>query len=113
MEQVYGKTREKWWWHDSTFTYWFERLKDDRLKLTLELGPIESEQRLFLLERLENAGLSTSTRSKLPSAKYTRLFSESKVISDWENVDEVYDRMKWLYEDVRNKDIIEKIEMLV
>ena len=41
LEQIYGVTREKYWWHNSTFTYWFERLKDDRLKLVLELGPLE------------------------------------------------------------------------
>jgi PD-(D/E)XK nuclease superfamily len=112
LEQAYGVTREKWWWHDSTFTYWFERLKDDRLKLTLELGPLQPEQRLTIIEKLESSGVPFAERSKQLSAKYTRLFSKSKVISDWGNEEEVYNEMKGLYFDSRNQEILDRIKEL-
>jgi hypothetical protein len=112
LEGIYGTTREKWWWHDSTFTYWFERLKDDRLKLTLELGPLQPEQRLKIIEKLEELNYSFPVRSKLLTAKYTRLFSDSKVITNWEDSDEVFQAMKNLYGDSINQKLLEDISSL-
>lgn len=113
LEEIYGNTRGKWWWHDSTFTYWFDRLKDDRLKLTLELGPLQPEQRLKIIERLEELNYSFASRSKLPTAKYTRLFSDAKLIRDWEDSEEVLQAMKNLYEDPTNQKLLEDISSLI
>lgn len=112
LEQIYGMARIKWWWHDSTFTFWFERLKDDRLKLTFELGPLKPEQRLAIIERLEELGVSFSAQSKLPTAKYTRIFSKTKVINSWEDEEEVYHTMEELFNDPENQSLIDKIEIL-
>ncbi|MDG5788816.1 PD-(D/E)XK nuclease family protein [Evansella sp. AB-P1] len=112
LEEIYGKTREKWWWHDSTFTYWFERLKDDRLKLTLELGPLQPEQRQKIIEMLEEHHNAFQSRAKLPTAKYTRLFSDSKVITNWEDSEEVFQAMKTLYEDSINRKLLADISSL-
>lgn len=113
LEQIYGAAREKWWWHNSTFTYWFERLRDDRLKLTLELGPLEPEKRQDIIQKLEEAGIAFSANSKLLTAKYTRLFSKAKVIRDWENGVEVSQEMEALFNDMKNQEIIRMIENLV
>ncbi|MFD4706727.1 hypothetical protein ACFWM3_17935 [Gottfriedia sp. NPDC058432] len=78
LEQMYGVTREKWWWHNSTFTFWYYRLKDDRLRLTLELGPLESYQRLAIIKRLESLELSFSTQSKQPTANILVYFQNLK-----------------------------------
>jgi hypothetical protein len=112
LENSYGVTRMKWWWHDSTFTYWYERLKDGRLKLTLELGPLVPEKRLSIIEQLEEMGVGFSVKSKLPSARYTRIFSESVVIRNWEDEKEVYQAMEYLYKDSKNQSLLKLIECL-
>lgn len=106
VESVYGGAREKWWWHDSACTFWFERLRDDRLKLTFELGPMQEEKRIALLERLERLGVSFPVKAKDPASKYTRLFSKAVLISDWEDADEVQLAMEHLFSDRENKRLI-------
>jgi hypothetical protein len=112
LEEKYGPTRMKWWWHNSTFTYWFDRLKDDRLKLTLELGPLQPQQRLTIIEELEKHGVVFQERSKQQSSKYTRLYSQSKVINDWEDTTEVHREMECLFSDAKNQWLLECIELL-
>ncbi|ESU33413.1 hypothetical protein G3A_06355 [Bacillus sp. 17376] len=113
LEKTFGVTREKWWWHDSTFTYWFERLRDDRLKLTLELGPLQADQRLKLINQLEEAGIVISAQSKLPTSRYTRLFSKSVFIEDWNDEKELYREMVRLFEDEVSKGVLREIEKLI
>ena len=111
LEKTYGLPVENWWLN-SVFIYWFERLKDDRLKLVLELGPIQPDFRLAVIEALEENGMTIHPRSKLPTAKYTRVFSKARVVNDWENIDEVLAVMEYLYNLVGNQrvlDILEKI----
>ncbi|MCQ6265126.1 PD-(D/E)XK nuclease family protein [Fictibacillus sp. WQ 8-8] len=112
LERTYGKTREKWWWHDSTFVFWFDRLNDDRLKLTLELGPLQFDNRLKLLEDLEQLGVSFLQKSKLPSAKYTRLYSQSKVILNWEDKSEVYISMMELYNNSKFQEVLNMLNII-
>ncbi|WP_442600034.1 PD-(D/E)XK nuclease family protein [Neobacillus sp. D3-1R] len=112
LEKTYGTTREKWWWHNSVFTFWYDRLKDDRLKLTLELGPIQPDQRLAIIKALEIQGIHFSSKSKDPYARYTRLFSISKVINNWDNEEELFGEMNKLFKDPRNQFILDKIKNL-
>jgi hypothetical protein len=112
LEKTFGVTREKWWWHDSTFTYWFERLRDDRLKLTLELGPLQADQRLKLINQLEETGMAFSAQSKLPTSRYTRLFSKSVFIEDWNDEEELYREMVRLFEEDKNQELLEIIKSL-
>jgi hypothetical protein len=112
LEKSFGGTRHKWWWHDSTFTYWFERLNDDRLKLTLELGPLYPEKRLAIIHELEAQGLTISDKSKQPSSRYTRLFSKSIFIMNWEDEEEIYREMEELFNDQKNQMILQMIETI-
>ncbi|ETI69052.1 hypothetical protein [Neobacillus vireti] len=90
LKQTYGSTCEKWLGHNSTFTFWFERLKDDRLKLTLEIGPLNVEQRLGNIKTLESLVLQFSPKSKQTTSRYTRLFSKSKLITNWDDEETLY-----------------------
>ncbi|MGG1401586.1 PD-(D/E)XK nuclease family protein [Bacillus salipaludis] len=112
LEQRYGITRQKWWWHNSTFTFWFERLKDDRLKLTLELGPLQPEKRLAMIHDLEELGLTFSPKSKQPDSRYTRLFSKAKVITDWEDEEAIYEEMEALFGDSSNQFVLDAIKTI-
>ncbi|MBT2691776.1 PD-(D/E)XK nuclease family protein [Bacillus sp. ISL-55] len=112
LEKSFGVTREKWWWHDSTFTYWFERLRDDRLKLTLELGPLQADKRLKMINQLEESGIVFSAQSKLPTSRYTRLFSKSVFIENWNDEEELYREMVRLFEEDKNQELLEIIKSL-
>ena len=112
LEATYGKPLENWWLNHMLM-FWFERLNDDRLKLTLELGPLESEKRIAFLEQLEAKGINVASRSKLPSAKYTRLYSLAKVINDWNDEKEVFEVMKYLYEQEKNQRVLKVISELL
>lgn len=112
LEKTFGVTREKWWWHDSTFTYWFERLRDDRLKLTLEIGPLQADERLKLINHLEEKGIAFSAQSKLTTSRYTRLFSKSVFIEDWNDEEELYLEMVRLFEENKNQELLGIIKSL-
>ncbi len=52
LEEQFGTPKWNWWLNNCAIM-WFERLKDNRLKLTLEIGPLESQKRLALLKGLK------------------------------------------------------------
>ena len=89
---------------------WFERLKDNRLKLTLEIGPLESQKRLMLLTRLESKGRKISAAAKRPEASYTRIYTNTSNISNWSDEDIVIQAMNELFND---KDCQNVIQMLI
>jgi hypothetical protein len=45
-------------------------------------------------------------KSKLPTAKYTRLHSQSKVIIDWNDKNELYSSMFQLYNDKNFQELL-------
>ena len=55
LEEQFGIPKWNWWLNNCAIM-WFERLKDNRLKLTLEIGPLEPQKRLMLLHKLESKG---------------------------------------------------------
>lgn len=110
LEQTYGKTRINWWGYNSTFVYWFQRLKDDRLLLKIELGPLQPEQRLALIEKLEEQGMILPTKAKHVTVTYTSLFSKSKVVMNWDDEEEVYAMMEELFMDPENQERLQMIE---
>lgn len=41
LEKRFGTTRINWWWHNGPFVFFIDHLRDGRLKLVLELGPLD------------------------------------------------------------------------
>ncbi|WP_177184635.1 PD-(D/E)XK nuclease family protein [Sporolactobacillus nakayamae] len=111
VEEVFGETREKWWWHNGPFLYWFE-LNDQELLLVLELGPIEATKRIELIEHLEEQGQKVRVSAKKQEAKYTRLYSKHTTINQWGNTDEVSHAMVDLFNTSQNKEVLERIKGL-
>ncbi|MGL5415786.1 MAG: PD-(D/E)XK nuclease family protein [Clostridium sp.] len=97
------------WWFNFPFIMWFEKLGDGRLKLTLELGPIEYSRRIDIIERLENYGIKISNQAKRPESKYTRLYSKAVLVDNWTDEEEIYRKMIGLYLDLN---LIEKIKII-
>lgn len=97
----------KWnWWLNNCLIMWFERLKDDRLKLIIEVGPLESNKRLNLLTILEEEGINISEKAKRADAAYTRIYTGTLVISDWTNETEVLEGMHELFNEVQCQNIL-------
>ncbi|MBZ5201567.1 PD-(D/E)XK nuclease family protein [Planomicrobium chinense] len=112
LEQRFGTTRINWWWQNGPFLFWFERLRDGRLKLVLELGPLHGDARLALIEELEAYGVNFKPVSKLKTAKYTRLYTNTKVINDWQDENQVAEAMTKLFKHPKHQELLGVIERI-
>lgn len=109
IEERFGSTRMNWWCHNGLFLFFFDHLRDDSLKLVLELGPLHGEQRVVLIEELEACGVNFKATSKMRTAKYTRLYSNTKVIDDWKEEEQVSEAMPELFKHPMNQELLEVI----
>lgn len=89
--------RQEQYWLGKGLIVWFERSTDGRLRIVVELGPIECRQRLRFLEHLEKLGILLHKHSKLETARFTRFYSNKIDINEWTNVDELTNAMIELY----------------
>ena len=87
-------------------------MRDGRLKLVFELGPLHGEQRVALIEELEDYGVNFKAASKLRTAKYTRLYSNTKVVDDWENEEQVSEAMMELFGHQEYQELLGIIERI-
>jgi hypothetical protein len=79
------------------FSFWF-RGHDRTLKLGLEIDPFdEPQKRIDFLLTLEKKGIRIRESAKQPNKKYTVICSETEKIKDWEDSDELADKMIKLY----------------
>jgi hypothetical protein len=51
-------------------------------------------------------GITLSAQSKLPTSRYTRLFSKSVFIEDWNDEEELYREMVRLFEEDKNQELL-------
>lgn len=100
------------WWFNLPFILWFERLSDKRLKLTLELGPINFDERILIINKLEKLRIKISDYAKRSESNYTRLFSKAIPIEDWANSKEIFEVMNILYNNADLQDKLRKIETI-
>lgn len=108
LEEQFGVPKWNWWLNNCAIM-WFERLKDNRLKFTLEIGPLESQKRLALLTRLEGKGKTISLVAKRPKALYTRIYTSTCNISNWSDEDVVINAMNELFNDEECKNVIQML----
>lgn len=85
------------YWLGVGIIVWFERTKQNRLKLIAEIGPLEHQDRLTILHALEAIGCSIKDESKLASSRYTRFFSEQIDMNKWDDIEELSQAMGELY----------------
>lgn len=112
IEERFGSTRVNWWWHNGPFLFFFDHLRDGRLKLVFELGPLQGEQRVALIEEMEAFGVNFKAASKLKTAKYTRLYSNTKVVEDWQDIERVSEAMTELFEHPMHQELLGVIERI-
>lgn len=64
LDEIVGVPKGEWWLRNALIT-WFEREPDGRMKLTIEVGPLEQyENRLKLLCKLEENGVTIKESEK-------------------------------------------------
>ncbi|NLK10974.1 MAG: hypothetical protein GX317_08515, partial [Staphylococcus equorum] len=97
FDKKLGLPRWKWWLNNAVIM-WFERLKDDRLKFVIEIGPLEPHTRIKFLERLEKKGIKIKKKSKSLDACYTRIFTPTKPVLNWNDKDEILNAMNEIYD---------------
>ncbi|MBO1626157.1 PDDEXK-like family protein [Bacillus arachidis] len=106
LEEQFGVP--KWnWWLNNCVIMWFERLKDNRLKFIIEVGPLESHKRISLLTMLESKGIKISARAKKPEAAYTRIYTSTCNVDDWSDEEKVMDMMQELFNDEECQGVIQ------
>ena len=81
------------YWLNYGLIIWFERKGSKRLKLYVEVGPIDYAERLPLLEALEVKNISFWKSGKQEGKKFTRIYTDSIDVSDWTSASVVTDAM--------------------
>ncbi|MGF9964506.1 PD-(D/E)XK nuclease family protein [Bacillus rhizoplanae] len=105
LEEKFGVPQWNWWLNNGLIM-WFERLKDNRLKFIIEVGPLEPYKRIALLTKLENKGMKISARAKNQDASYTRIYTSTSNISNWANETEVLGAMDMLFNKVECQGVV-------
>lgn len=99
--------RQKWWMNKGLIA-WFEQA-DRKLKLRLEVGPLQQEKRVLLLKALRNTGVEIREQALEEGRKYTRIYMDADIPSSWEDVDSLVDSMSRLY----NKESFQSLLTLI
>ena len=95
---AYGRDdlREIWWLNQGLIG-WFER-KGDRLKLTIEVGPLHYDKREKLLRALAFKGIAIKDRALEEGAKFSRIYTSFETPNSWDDKNIIASCMKKLLE---------------
>lgn len=110
FKELLGETRMKWWWHNGPFLLWYE-YNENRIYFTLEVGPIEAEKRVKLMEAIQEEGIKFNAQGLKLTAKYTRIYSNHMNIQSLEesNIIALFDE---LYHDEELQSILAKLQII-
>ncbi len=98
------------WGGGYPISFWFSEYYGS-LKLVLEIGPFEEPQkRIDFLLLLEKKGIKIRESAKQPNKKYTRICTGTEKIKDWQDKDELIEKMIKLY---NKKNMVETKQKLL
>ncbi|TWT25299.1 hypothetical protein [Planomicrobium sp. CPCC 101110] len=86
---------------------------ENRLKITVEVGPIPYEERVQLLTMLEKHGVSFRQNVKQEGKKYTRIYTAWTEVRGWASKQEVLNSILELYDAPEINDLFQKIALSV
>jgi hypothetical protein len=110
FKEKLGETREKWWWDNGPFLFWMN-INPDSLYFTLEIGPIEADKRVLLMENIKEKGIKFSKKGLTLEAKYNRIHSETiSIVGLKESV--LLNAFTALYSNKNLQSILEKLQMI-
>ncbi|RIJ63507.1 hypothetical protein, partial [Rummeliibacillus sp. POC4] len=110
FKEKLGETREKWWWDNGPFLFWMN-INPEKIYFTLEVGPIEAEKRVFLMENLKEKDINFSKKGLSLEAKYNRIHSETISIEGLEEV-ELMNVFNAMYNNKDLQIILEKLQVI-
>lgn len=77
----------------------FIEVNGDDLKIVYEVGPFDNgESRLDLIKKIDKAGFKVTKKAFRIDSMYTRIFSDKERVVDWDDVDDIVERMDLLYQ---------------
>ncbi|MGN7387876.1 PD-(D/E)XK nuclease family protein [Sporosarcina sp. SAFN-015] len=88
--------RKKWWMNKGLIA-WFEQV-EDRLKLTVQVGPLHHENRVRLLQALKVRGVNVKEYAFEEGRQYTNIYMDADRPISWEDIDALVESMLRLYE---------------
>lgn len=100
-------------WLGQTLIIWFERQVENRIKVTVEVGPIPCEERYQLLSMLEKQGINFQQNAKQEGKKYTKIYTARTEVNDWASKQEVLKSMLQLYNAPEINDLFRKTVLSV
>ncbi|WP_417899812.1 PD-(D/E)XK nuclease family protein [Bacillus haimaensis] len=110
FKEKLGETREKWWWDNGPLLFWMN-INADSLFFTLEIGPVEADKRVMLMENIKEKGIKFSKKGLTPEAKYNRIHSETISIEGLKD-SELMNAFDSLYDNKDLQKILEKLQMI-
>ena len=105
-----GETREKWWSDNGPFLFWIS-IGQDSLYFTLEIGPIEPEKRVLLMENINEKGIKFNKKGLTLEAKYNRIHIDTISIEGL-GESELINTFNALYSNRDLQAILEKLQMI-
>ncbi|MGE8205357.1 PD-(D/E)XK nuclease family protein [Heyndrickxia sp. NPDC080065] len=110
FKEKLGETRENWWWDNGPFLFWM-KLNPDSLYFTLEIGPIEADKRVLLMENIKEKGIKFSKKGLTLEAKFNRIHSETISIGGLKESG-LLNAFNALYNNKDLQNILEKLQMI-
>lgn len=110
FKEKLGETREKWWWDNGPFLFWMN-INSDSLFFTLEVGPIDADKRVLLMESMKEKGIKFSKKGLTVEAKYNRIYSETISIVGLNESDLIH-AFDILYGNKELQNILEKLQII-
>lgn len=106
MEKVSDKGQ---YWLNYGMIIFMKRKPNDYLKLYIEIGNLEFNHRIKLLEKLEENGYTIKSSSKSPNSMYTRIFTDQVYVSDWSSIEKVQEAIQKLVHSKKFEDNMTRI----
>ncbi|RHW35906.1 hypothetical protein D1B33_12495 [Lysinibacillus yapensis] len=110
FKEKLGETREKWWWDNGPFLFWYH-IKSDSFYFTLEVGPIEADKRVLLMESMMEKGIKFTKKGLEIEAKFSRIFSETIDIEDMD-ITRIINSLDALYNKEELQGILRKLKII-
>lgn len=96
-------------WNGYPAILWFSPYYG-KLKHCIEVGPFDNgQQRLEFLLLLEKKGVKIRSSSKVETGTYTRLWTNTVEVKDWQDINELAQKMNDLYSNKELRDIHTKL----
>ena len=110
FKEKLGETREKWWWDHGPLLFWMN-INPDSVYFTLEVGPIEADKRVMLMEQMKEMGIHFSKKGLTLEAKFNRIYSKTIIIEEFTET-MLLKAFDELYNNEELQQILEKLQMI-